>query len=90
MTRGFQSRWRILGAMLAVAAVGTCVLMYSSVVQAARDCILPSSGYEHYDCNQTFPPIPEVKVDTKPDARGCVTIYRSGVLDRVCHPSKRL
>ena len=74
---------------LAVPLIGICVSMCSSVVHAARDCILPSSGYESYDCNKTFPSIPEVKVDTKPDSKRCVIVYRSEALDRVCYPPKR-
>jgi hypothetical protein len=65
------------------------VLLCSSVVHAARDCMLPSSGYENYDCNKTFPPIPEVKVNMKPDPKRCVTVYRLGAFDRVCYPPKR-
>jgi hypothetical protein len=71
------------------ALIGICVSLCSSAVYAARDCILPSSGYENYDCNKTFPPIPEVKLDTKPDAKRCVAVYRSGAFDRVCYPPKR-
>jgi len=78
------------GKYLAVPLIGIYVLMCSSVVHAARDCILPSSGYENYDCNKTFPPIPAAKVDTKPDAKRCVALSRSGAVDRVCYPPKRL
>ena len=87
-TKSNYSRKQI-GKYLAVPLIGICVSMCSSVVHAARDCILPSSGYENYDCNKTFPPIPEVKIDTKPDAKRCTTVYRSGAPDRVCYPPKR-
>jgi len=70
---------------LAGPLVGICVLICSSAVHAAGDCILPSSGYEHYDCNQTSRHIPEVK----PDAKHCVIVYRSGSPERVCYPPKR-
>jgi hypothetical protein len=87
-TKSNHSRKQI-GKYLAVPLIGICVSLCSSVAHAARDCMLPSSGYENYDCNKTYPPIPEVKVDTKLDAKRCVAVYRSGAFDRVCYPPKR-
>jgi hypothetical protein len=87
-TKSHYSR-KQTGKYLAVPLIGICALMCSSVAHAARDCILPSSGYENYDCNKTFPPIPEVTVYTKPDAKHCVAVYRSGAFDRACYPPKR-
>jgi len=76
---------------LALPLIGLFVSMCPSVAHAARDCILilPSSGYENYDCNKILPPVSEVKVDAKPDAKRCVTIYHSGAASRFCNPPKR-
>lgn len=74
---------------LPVILIGLCLSV--SVAQAARDCnlILPSSGYENYNCNKIIPPVSEVKVEARPAAKRCVTIYRSGVASLSCSSPKR-
>ena len=74
---------------LPVILLGLFLSMCPGVVQAACNLILPSSGYENYDCNKISPPVSEVKVEAKPAAKRCVTIYRSGVTSLSCSSPKR-
>jgi hypothetical protein len=75
---------------LAAPLIGLFVTVCPSVAHSARDCILPGSGYENYDCNKTFPPIPEVEGRHETGRQSLVwPFYRSGAASRVCSPPRR-